>query len=255
MQILIIEDEKRLADALGQIMQEARYQADIVYDGRDGLAYASSGDYDVIVLDVMLPGMDGFEVVHHLRESKISTPVIMLTALDDVKNKITGLDSGADDYMTKPFVPEELLARIRALSRRQGEVILEELTFDDLTSVLPESLHPALSRRQGEVILEELTFDDLTLNLSSNDLSCKNKSIHLGYKEFEILKILMSNPKILISKETLIVKVWGAESAAESNNVEAYISFLRKKFHYLDSKVTIGTVRKVGYRLESEETS
>ena len=212
MQILIIEDEKRLADALGQIMQEARYQADIVYDGRDGLAYASSGDYDVIV--------------HHLRESKISTPVIMLTALDDVKNKITGLDSGADDYMTKPFVPEELLARIRALSRRQGEVILEELTFDDLT-----------------------------LNLSSNDLSCKNKSIHLGYKEFEILKILMSNPKILISKETLIVKVWGAESAAESNNVEAYISFLRKKFHYLDSKVTIGTVRKVGYRLESEETS
>lgn len=226
MQILIIEDEKRLADALGQIMQEARYQADIVYDGRDGLAYASSGDYDVIVLDVMLPGMDGFEVVHHLRESKISTPVIMLTALDDVKNKITGLDSGADDYMTKPFVSEELLARIRALSRRQGEVILEELTFDDLT-----------------------------LNLSSNDLSCKNKSIHLGYKEFEILKILMSNPKILISKETLIVKVWGAESAAESNNVEAYISFLRKKFHYLDSKVTIGTVRKVGYRLESEETS
>ena len=226
MQILIIEDEKRLADALGQIMQEARYQADIVYDGRDGLAYASAGDYDVIVLDVMLPGMDGFEVVHHLRESKISTPVIMLTALDDVKNKITGLDSGADDYMTKPFVPEELLARIRALSRRQGEVILEELTFDDLT-----------------------------LNLSSNDLSCKNKSIHLGYKEFEILKILMSNPKILISKETLIVKVWGAESAAESNNVEAYISFLRKKFHYLDSKVTIGTVRKVGYRLESEETS
>ncbi len=156
----------------------------------------------------------------------LSTPVILLTALDDVKNKITGLDSGADDYMTKPFVPEELLARIRALSRRQGEVVLEELTFDDLT-----------------------------LNLSSNDLSCKNKSIHLGYKEFEILKLLMSNPKILISKETLIVKVWGAESAAESNNVEAYISFLRKKFHYLDSKVTIGTVRKVGYRLESEETS
>ena len=217
MQILIIEDEKRLADALGQIMQEARYQADIVYDGRDGLAYASSGDYDVIVLDVMLPGMDGFEVVHHLRESKISTPVIMLTALDDVKNKITGLDSGADDYMTKPFSPSELVARVKAHLAR--------------------------------------TFDDLTLNLSSNDLSCKNKSIHLGYKEFEILKILMSNPKILISKETLIVKVWGAESAAESNNVEAYISFLRKKFHYLDSKVTIGTVRKVGYRLESEETS
>ena len=123
MQILIIEDEKRLADALGQIMQEARYQADIVYDGRDGLAYASSGDYDVIVLDVMLPGMDGFEVVHHLRESKISTPVIMLTALDDVKNKITGLDSGADDYMTKPFSPSEMVARVKAHLARYDRLI------------------------------------------------------------------------------------------------------------------------------------
>ena len=225
-QILIVDDEKPICDLIQMSLTRAGYHCTCVYDGLAAADILERNVFDLILLDVMLPGMDGFEVVHHLRESKISTPVIMLTALDDVKNKITGLDSGADDYMTKPFVPEELLARIRALSRRQGEVILEELTFDDLT-----------------------------LNLSSNDLSCKNKSIHLGYKEFEILKILMSNPKILISKETLIVKVWGAESAAESNNVEAYISFLRKKFHYLDSKVTIGTVRKVGYRLESEETS
>ena len=224
--ILIVEDDENISKMLAATLSIGDYEYDRCADGEEAVQTILNGTYDLILLDVMLPGMDGFEVVHHLRESKISTPVIMLTALDDVKNKITGLDSGADDYMTKPFVPEELLARIRALSRRQGEVILEELTFDDLT-----------------------------LNLSSNDLSCKNKSIHLGYKEFEILKILMSNPKILISKETLIVKVWGAESAAESNNVEAYISFLRKKFHYLDSKVTIGTVRKVGYRLESEETS
>ena len=224
--ILVVDDETAIADLVEVYLKNEGFTIHKFYNASDALACVRTTRLNLAVLDVMLPGMDGFEVVHHLRESKISTPVIMLTALDDVKNKITGLDSGADDYMTKPFVPEELLARIRALSRRQGEVILEELTFDDLT-----------------------------LNLSSNDLSCKNKSIHLGYKEFEILKILMSNPKILISKETLIVKVWGAESAAESNNVEAYISFLRKKFHYLDSKVTIGTVRKVGYRLESEETS
>lgn len=222
MQILIIEDEKHLADALGQIMREARYQADIVYNGPDGLAYALNGGYDVIVLDVMLPGIDGFELVRRLRLAKIATPVIMLTALDDVHNKISGLDNGADDYMTKPFIPEELLARIRALSRRQGEVVMEEISFADLT-----------------------------LNLSTNDLWCRDKSIHLSYKEFEILKILITNPQMLISKETLIVKVWGSDSSAEDNNVEAYISFLRKKFHYLDSKVTIGTVRKVGYRLES----
>ncbi len=214
MQILIIEDEKHLADALGQIMKEARYQADIVCSGTDGFAYASSGNYDVIVLDVMLPGMDGFELVRRLRLARIATPVIMLTALDDVKNKIAGLDFGADDYMTKPFVPDELLARIRALTRRQGEVIMQEMSFADLT-----------------------------LNLSTNDLWCHEKSIHLGYKEFEI--------RMLISKETLIIKVWGMDSSAEDNNVEAYISFLRKKFHYLDSRVTIGTVRKVGYRLES----
>ena len=225
--VLLADAGEEFRTLLWEEMEKTgEFSVEIARDGNEILKRVKERMPDLLVMDVMLPGMDGFEVVHHLRESKISTSVIMLTALDDVKNKITGLDSGADDYMTKPFVPEELLARIRALSRRQGEVILEELTFDDLT-----------------------------LNLSSNDLSCKNKSIHLGYKEFEILKILMSNPKILISKETLIVKVWGAESAAESNNVEAYISFLRKKFHYLDSKVTIGTVRKVGYRLESEETA
>lgn len=220
MHILIVEDEIRLAQALGQIMIEAGYLADVVYNGEDGLSYGLCGLYDVIVLDIMLPGQDGFEVVKGLREQRVSTPVIMLTARDDVRDKITGLDCGADDYMTKPFVPEELLARIRALSRRQGEVVLEELKFSDLT-----------------------------LNLSSSELYCSGKSIHLGFKEFEILKILMSNPRIICSKETLITKVWGSDSSAEDNNVEAYISFLRKKFAYLDSQVKISSVRKVGYHL------
>lgn len=220
MHILIIEDEPRLAQALGQIMIEAGYLVDTVYNGEDGLCYGLCGLYDVIVLDIMLPGKNGFEVVKGLREQRISTPVIMLTARDDVRDKITGLDCGADDYMTKPFVPEELLARIRALSRRQGEILPEELTFSDLT-----------------------------LNLSSSELSCREKSIHLGFKEFEILKIFMSNPRIICSKETLITKVWGSDSGAEDNNVEAYISFLRKKLAYLHSCVGISAVRKVGYHL------
>ena len=223
--VLIVEDEEAIAEIEKDYLELSDFEVVIKSDGTQGLATALNEDFDIMILDVMLPGTDGYEICRQVREVK-NTPIIMVSAKKEDIDKIRGLGLGADDYMTKPFVPEELLARIRALSRRQGEVILEELTFDDLT-----------------------------LNLSSNDLSCKNKSIHLGYKEFEILKILMSNPKILISKETLIVKVWGAESAAESNNVEAYISFLRKKFHYLDSKVTIGTVRKVGYRLESEETS
>ncbi|MEY8426530.1 response regulator transcription factor [Lachnospiraceae bacterium 46-15] len=220
MQILIVEDEVKLAQALEQIMTEAGYFVDTAHNGVDGLRYGMCGLYDVIVLDIMLPEKNGFEVVKELRDKQISTPVIMLTARDDVKDKISGLDSGADDYMTKPFVPEELLARIRALARRQG-------------GLLPE----------------ELGFSDLTLNLSSSELSCGSKSIHLGHKEFEILKILMSNPGNISSKETLLAKVWGSSAAAEDNNVEAYISFLRKKLSYLGSLAEITTVRKVGYRL------
>ena len=222
MKILVVEDELRLAEALSQIMQEQKYQVDVANDGNDGLDYALYGDYDVIVLDVMLPGKDGFEVVRALRAAKVQTPVIMLTARDDVRDKIRGLDKGADEYMTKPFVPEELLARIRALSRRQGEVLLEEISMEDLT-----------------------------LSLSTNDLLCGAKSIHLAFKEFEIMKILLSNQKTIVSKEMLISKVWGDDSDAEDNNVEAYISFLRKKLSFLGSRVQISTIRKVGYRLES----
>ena len=221
MKVLIVEDEVRLADALGQIMKEQHYQADIVYNGTDGLTCGLSGEYDVIVLDVMLPGENGFQVVKKLREARIQTPVLMLTARDDIQDKVTGLDRGADDYMTKPFIPEELLARIRALSRRQGEVIIEEMKFGDLT-----------------------------LTLSANDLCCGTKSIHLGYKEFEVSKILMSNSGRIVSKETLISRVWGSDSDAEDNNVEAYISFLRKKLNFVGSSVEISTLRKVGYRLE-----
>ena len=221
MQILVVEDEKRLAEALAQILIEKKYMVDIAGDGRDGLDYGLSGIYDVIILDVMLPKMDGFAVAAELRKNKIATPILMLTAKDQVTDKVKGLDSGADDYMTKPFSPDELLARIRALTRRQGEVVLDEVTFGDLK-----------------------------LNLSNCDLSCGAKSVHLNFKEFEIMKILMQNPGAVTTKDDLIVKVWGYDSNAVDNNVEVYISFLRKKIEFVSSSAQIVSLRKIGYRLE-----
>ena len=223
MQILVVEDDIRLADALSQILREQKYMVDLVYDGQDGLDYACSGIYDVIILDVMLPKRDGFSVASELRRQNVQTPILLLTAKDSVPDKVTGLDCGADDYMTKPFAPEELLARVRALSRRQGEVILTQMEFEDLI-----------------------------LNLGTCDLSCGAKSVRLNFKEFEVMKLLMSSVKTVVPKEDLIVKVWGFHSEAEDNNVEAYISFLRKKLHYLGSKAEIATLRKLGYKLEAK---
>lgn len=221
MRVLIVEDEKRIASALKRMVEDSKYACDVVYDGQDGLLYGESNIYDVIILDIMLPKINGIEVVKRLREKKIKTPILLLTALSETGDKVRGLDSGADDYLTKPFSKDELLARVRALTRRQGEVVLDELVFGDIV-----------------------------LNLSSYTLQKEGKSIHLGFKEFEILKILMSNPKNVIQKEDLITKVWGYDSEAEDNNVEVYISFLRKKLAFIGSKVSIGTVRKIGYYLE-----
>lgn len=222
MQVLIVEDDIRLAQALGQILEENHYQVDLVHDGDQGLAYAESGSYDVIILDVMPPRKSGLEVVAELRRANVATPVLMLTARTTVQDKITGLDSGADDYMTKPFSPAELLAHLRALTRRQGQVVFEKIDFGDIS-----------------------------LNLESHDLSCGSKSINLSYKEFSIANILISSKGQIVSKDMLISKVWGVESSAVDNNVEAYISFLRKKLKFLGSNTQIETVRKVGYRLES----
>ena len=220
MQVLIVEDDVRLAQALGRILEENGYLVDMVHDGQSGVDWAETGIYDVIILDVMLPKMDGFSVASALRRKNVSTPILLLTARDAVPDKITGLDSGADDYMTKPFSPAELLAHLRALTRRQGEVVFEIL-------------------RAG----------DLSLNVESYDLSCGEKSIHLSYKEFLLAKILMSNPGQVVSKEQIIAKVWGVESSAEDNNVEAYVSFLRKKLRFLGSNAHVETLRKAGYRL------
>ena len=224
MKILVADDEVKLADALGELFKRNKFIADVVYDGEDAYFYAKKGDYDVIILDVMMPQMDGFEVVSRLRQNKINTPVLMLTALDEVSSRVKGLDCGADDYLTKPFASEELLARVRALTRRQSEFVFDELTFHDLT-----------------------------LNTSNYTLSCGQKVVSLGAKEYEIMRLLLANPTQVISKDTIISKVWGLDSDITENNVEAYMSFLRKKLFFIGSKVNITSKRMLGYYLEAED--
>lgn len=225
MNILIVEDEKRLADALSHILLEQKYMVDVVYDGAEGLDYAISGIYDCIILDIMLPAINGFDVCLELRRKKITTPVLMLTAKDTISDKVRGLDAGADDYMTKPFSPEELLARVRVLTRRRGEVILDEIKYYDIT-----------------------------LHLDKSTLTCDKslKSIHLNYKECELLKMFLIKPEVIISKQDIITRIWGYDSDAGDNNVEAYISFLRKKLTFVASTVEIVAIKKLGYKLTSK---
>ena len=220
MNMLVVEDERNLADAICRILQDAGYNAEACYDGRSGLISAESGLYDAMVLDVMLPGMTGTELVHELRRKRNAMPVLMLTARTTTSDKVEGLDAGADDYMTKPFEAPELLARLRALTRRQGEVVLDEVSFADLT-----------------------------LDLSTHDLRCGDKSVHLSGKEFEVLSMLMSSTARVVSKQDLLTRVWGADGETSENSVEAYVSFLRKKLTHLKSEVHITTLRMLGYRL------
>ena len=223
MNILIVEDEASLAEALGQILQNAGHFTDIVGNGVSALDYAEGFSYDLIILDVMLPRLDGFGVVRTLRERGNSVPVLMLTARSAVPDKVAGLNAGADDYMTKPFDASELLARVNAMTRRKGEVILDVLSFADLT-----------------------------LELNAAVLRCGAASVQLSHKEFEVVRLFLSNPTMTFTKEHLIVSVWGVESEATDNNVEAYISLLRKKLKYLKSHVSIRNIQRLGYRLEVE---
>lgn len=222
MKLLLVEDEKQLSEALTQILIKNKYSVDAVYDGEDGLSYGLTDIYDVIILDIMLPKLNGLQALRQLRKDGISTPVLLLTAKGQIEDRVTGLDCGADDYLVKPFAPEELLARLRALTRRKGEVINNNI----------------------------LEFGDISLNLSTYDLEGNNTSLRLTSKEFEILNYFMQRPKSVVSKDDLITKIWGYDSEAEHNNIEVYISFLRKKLAHIESKVNIVTLRGVGYRLE-----
>lgn len=225
MKILVVEDEEAIADALVHILTKNKYIANACYDGESGLDNALTDTYDLIILDIMLPKINGLEVLHAIRSQNISCSVILLTAKDEVADKVKGLDYGADDYITKPFAMDELLARIRCLQRRNGIV-----TNDNL-----------------------INFADISLNLQTFELSCNGNSLHLGLKEFSIMEVFISNPNKVISKEKLLEKVWGYESDAEYNNVEVYISFLRKKLSHINSSSIIKTVRGVGYRLEESK--
>lgn len=223
MRILIIEDERALADALIEILKQNHYTADAIYDGLEGLDYARSNIYDLILLDIMLPGIDGLTILKTLRKEQITTPVILLTAKSEVSDIITGLDAGSDDYLAKPFSTGELLARIRALSRRS-----------------------TTAKYSGDV----LTFGNLSFNKGTMELNCGKDTLKLGLKEAQLIELLLNNAGQIIPKNLLIEKIWGFESNTEYNNIEVYISFLRQKLHSLGTNVQIKTIRGVGYQLE-----
>ncbi len=219
--ILIVEDETRLAETLADIITENKDIADVAHDGESGLDNALTGIYDALILDVMLPHLDGFEIVRRLRQSGLKTPVLMLTARTELADRVKGLDCGADYYLTKPFETAELLACLRAVLRR-GE----------------------------NLRAEELSFGDMTVDPSVSELSCGNRSVRVGAKELELLRLLIANKGILLSKESIFLKVWGFDSEADDSIVEVYLSFLRKKLDHVGAKVKIAVVRRVGYRLE-----
>lgn len=222
MKILIVEDEIQLADALSELLKRNMYSVDTFYNGIDGLDNALTGIYDCIILDVMMPGMNGFEVVSNMRKEKINTPVLLLTAKSEIDDKINGLDCGADDYLTKPFVTGELLARIRALTRRKGEIV-DENRFE---------------------------YNGLVLNKNTCSISCKGNDMKLSLKEYYIMEMLIANHGQILPKERIIEKIWGSESDVEYNNIEVYISFLRKKIVSVSADVQIKTARGIGYFLE-----
>lgn len=224
MRLLLAEDEKDLSKALCAVLKHNNYSVDPVYDGQDALDYGICGSYDGIILDIMMPKMNGIDVLKELRKNGIDTPVLILTAKAETDDKIVGLDAGADDYLTKPFAMGELLARIRALTRRKAE------------------FSPNL-----------LSFGNLSLNRESFELSVGENSVRLGNKEFQMIEMLLNNPGRLISTEQFMERIWGYETEAEINVVWVYISYLRKKLTNLGANLEIKAVRGVGYTLEEKE--
>ena len=218
--ILIIEDEKILADSLKTLLEGKGFEVEAVYDGETGKEYAELGIYDLLILDVMMPKMDGYEVARQVRSKRCSTPILMLTAKSEVEVRIKGLNSGADYYLTKPFNTAELLACINALLRRQGNQV------------------------------DELVFGNTSLDLSSGKLICGEKSVRLSAKEFDVMRLLMQSKDRNLSKEALLARVWGYDSNAVENHVEVYIGFLRKKLRSIGSDISIEAIRRLGYHLE-----
>ena len=224
MKILVIEDEKLLAESIRAVLKQKGFEVETVYDGETGAEYALTGIYDLLILDVMMPGMNGFEVAKTVRSRRCATPILMLTALGGIDDRVRGLNSGADYYLTKPFDTRELLACINALLRRQG----------------------------GQV--DELRFGSVSLDLATSLLICGEKSVRLSAREFDVMRLLLQSGERIVSKEVILARVWGYDSNAVENHVEVYVGFLRKKLRAIGSDVRIEAIRRLGYHLEVEKS-
>lgn len=221
MKVLIVEDEYNLADVIKERLEKEKLTVDIVEDGEEGYYYASTNTYDLIILDVMLPNMSGFQILNKLRTDNISSKIIMLTARSTIEDKLNGLENGADDYLTKPFHMDELVARVNIQLKRNGNK-------------------------------NNLSFGDLALNTTTLKVTCAktNEVVELIKKEFQLLEYFINNPNQVLSKEQIYDRVWGIENEIESNNLEAYLSFIRRKLRVIESKVVIKSVRGIGYKIE-----
>ena len=222
MKVLIIEDEKLLADSLKALLESKGFEVEAVYDGESGAECAELGIYDLLILDVMMPGMDGYQVARHVRAKRCATPILMLTAKSGLEDRIEGLNAGADYYLTKPFDSRELLACINALLRRQGNQV------------------------------DELMCGNTALELATGMLVCGEKRLRLSAREFDVMRLLMQSRSQIVPKEVILAKVWGFDSNAVENHVEVYVGFLRKKLQSIGSNVKIQAIRRLGYHLEVE---
>ncbi|MDD4508867.1 MAG: response regulator transcription factor [Eubacteriaceae bacterium] len=223
MRVLLVEDEESLAAALAKIFEQNKILVDVVHDGIEGKILSDNDVYDVIILDIMLPGMSGLDILKHIREQGKNVPVLILTAKDSTADKVKGLDMGADDYLVKPFVTEELLARVRALGRRPWEVYADNA----------------------------IKFSDLELNINNGELMIKDKPVRLTSKEAQLMEMFIRNPGMTISKEQILDRIWGIESNAMDNSVEIYVHYLRKKI--ANSQTVIKTIRGMGYVLKDTQ--
>ena len=223
MKILLIEDDKMLSDSLKTLLQGKGFEVEAVYDGDTGAEYAELGIYDLLILDIMMPGLNGYQVARQVRSRRCSVPILMLTARSDLMDRIEGLNAGADYYLTKPFDVRELLACINALLRRQGNQV------------------------------DQMTFGNTELDLSTGILHCGDRSVRLSAKEFDIMRLLLQSGNRNLSKEVLLSRVWGFDSNAVENHVEVYVGFLRKKLRAIGSNICIEAVRRLGYHLEVQK--
>ena len=223
MKILVIEDEKLLALSIRAVLEQKGFDVETVYDGETGAEYARLGIYDLLILDVMMPGLNGFEVARQIRALRCATPILMLTARSGIEDRIEGLNAGADYYLTKPFDTRELLACVGALLRRQGNQV------------------------------DELAFGNTSLDLSSSLLVCGEKTVRLSAREFDVMRLLLQNGSRIVSKEVILARVWGYDSNAVENHVEVYVGFLRKTLRSIGSDIRIEAIRRLGYHLEVEK--